>query len=69
MATRAALIAEFKTDMEPEAGIALELLCQDHNGTYALPFPCRRVESEWRNEGTGEVIEAEILGWRIWQGR
>ncbi len=69
MVTRAVRIAEFTTDKEPEVGIALELLCQDHNGTYALPFPCRRVVHEWHNQVTKEVIEAEIRGWSVWKGR
>ena len=69
MVTRAVRIAEFTTDKEPEAGIALELLCQDHNGTYVLPFPSCRVGGAWYNQNTREIIEAEILGWRIWKGR
>jgi hypothetical protein len=67
LVTRAVRIAEFTTDKEPVPGISLELLCQDHNGTYALPFPCLRVGREWHNQGTGEAIEAEILGWRVWK--
>jgi hypothetical protein len=67
--TRAERIAEFTTDKEPEPGIPLELLCQDHNGTYALPFPCCRAEHDWRNQATGKSIEAEVLGWRVWTTR
>ncbi len=69
MVTRAVRIAEFTTGNEPEPGATLELLCQDHNGTYVLPFPCRRVGGEWHNQSTGEAIEAEILGWRVWKER
>lgn len=69
MVTREVRIAEFTTGKQPESNVALELLCQDHNGTYTLPFPCRRIDHEWRNQVTGEVIAAEILGWRIWNPR
>ncbi len=67
--TRAERIADFAKDKEPEPGINAELLCEDHNGTYALPFPCDRVGGAWRNQGTGEIIEAEIIAWRVWTGR
>jgi hypothetical protein len=67
LVTRAVRIAEFTTDKEPEPGIALELLCQDHVGTYALPFPCRRVAGQWRNQRTGQIIEVAIVGWRTWK--
>jgi hypothetical protein len=32
-------IDEFVSDGKPPAGELMELLCEDHNGTYALPFP------------------------------
>ena len=67
MVTRAVRIAQFATDKEPESDSTLELLCEDHNGTYPLPFPCRRVGGEWLNQTTGQIIEAEIVGWRAWK--
>ena len=57
-------IAEFIADRLPNDEAAVELLCLDHNGTYVLPFPCRRVGDSWRNFATGEQIEAEVAGWR-----
>lgn len=33
---------------------------RDHNGTYVLPFPCRRVGNEWWNQTTGQIIEADL---------
>ncbi len=66
MATRDDRIARFTSDEEPEPDIALELLCEDHNGTYVLPFPCRRVGNEWWNQSTEQIIEAKIVGWRMW---
>lgn len=66
MATRSGRLAEFKVDQEPQPGSDVELLCEDHNGTYLLPFPCRRVEGAWLNKKTGEKVQAEVVGWRPW---
>jgi hypothetical protein len=57
-------IAEFIADRLPNDEAAVELLCLDHNGTYVLPFLCRRVGDSWLNFATGEQIEAEVAGWR-----
>lgn len=56
--------ADFIADHLPADDFAVELLCLDHNGTYVLPFPCRRVGDGWRNSATGEQIEAQVAGWR-----
>jgi hypothetical protein len=61
-------LAAFTTNGEPQSGCEVELLCQDHVGTYVLPFPCHRVASGWLNAGTGEELRIEILGWRKWTG-
>lgn len=66
MTTRDERLAEFTIIVEPPAAADLELLCEDHVGTYSLPFPCRRAEGAWRNARTGQVLEAEVLGWRRW---
>lgn len=66
MATRAQRLAEFKTNEQPQTGFDVELLCEDHNGTYVLPFPCYRAEGEWRNTKTGENVQADVIGWRAW---
>jgi hypothetical protein len=39
MVTRQQRMDEFDSDGEPPAGELMELLCEDHNGTYVLPFP------------------------------
>jgi hypothetical protein len=39
MAARQQRISDFDSDGDPPAGYWLELLCEDHNGTYVLPFP------------------------------
>jgi hypothetical protein len=57
-------IAEFIVERFPDEGSPVELLCVDHNGTYVVPYPCRRVEHTWRNVETNEVIEANVAGWR-----
>jgi len=69
MATRAERLADFTTDREPQPGCEVELLCEDHNGTYVLPFPCQRVKGAWLNIKTGEDVEAGVLGWRDWKER
>jgi hypothetical protein len=67
MAVRKARLLEFTTDIEPPPSAKVELLCEDHNGTYVLPFPCYRAEGEWHNKTTDEVLQADILGWRTWR--
>ena len=57
-------LAEFTVDRFPDDGSPVELLCVDHRGTYVVPFSCGRVEDAWRNLGTDEVIEADVVGWR-----
>ncbi len=44
MATRVERLAEYTTDRQPRPGSKVELLCEDHRGTYVLPFPCHRAE-------------------------
>ncbi|MGP0059229.1 MAG: hypothetical protein ACLPID_08090 [Beijerinckiaceae bacterium] len=57
-------LAEFIGDRFPVDGVAVELLCMDHVGTYLIPFPCCRAGQSWRNLRTGEVVSAEVVGWR-----
>jgi hypothetical protein len=64
VATREQRLAQFATDREPAPGIPVEVLCQDHVGTYVLPFPCTWADGAWRNAGTGERIESDVIGWR-----
>jgi hypothetical protein len=64
MATRAHRLGEFRQDAPP-ASQTIELLCEDHNGTYALPYPCRWIDGAWHNSATGEPIAAAVVGWRI----
>jgi hypothetical protein len=54
----------FLTEGEPPADQPLQLLCEDHSGTYMPPFLCRWVDGTWRNDATGAEIEVKVLGWR-----
>jgi hypothetical protein len=65
MATRTARIAQFNTS-EPPLGVPLEILCEDHNGTYLLPFECHWQNGEWLSRVSGARIASTVLGWRRW---
>jgi hypothetical protein len=64
VATREQRVAEFITDDPPPASSPVELLCEDHRGTYVLPFQCSWINGGWHNTATGDPIEASVLGWR-----
>ncbi len=66
MATRERRLAEFDGAGEPPPGLPVEVLCEDHSGTYQLPFACRYVDGKWHNsESEGTVVEATVIGWRL----
>jgi hypothetical protein len=65
MATREKRLAQFDGSGEPPPGQAVEVLCEDHSGTYQLPFACRMVEGQWRNHESGITVEATVIGWRL----
>lgn len=60
-------LAQFITDREAPDGTLVEALCQDHVGTYVLPFPCRRDGAEWYNYVTSTLLDCDVIGWREWQ--
>jgi hypothetical protein len=62
-------LAQFITDREAPDGQAVEALCQDHVGTYVLPFPCRREGTGWYNTVTSSALDCDVIGWREWQER
>jgi hypothetical protein len=64
MATLNDRLADFISDRFPRDGDAVELLCLDHVGTYVLPFRCSRSGQAWRNLRTGEIVCADVVGWR-----
>lgn len=65
MATRQSRLAEFNSGEPPADGL-LEILCEDHCGTYAIPFACRWVIDEWIGASNSQPIEVTVLGWRLW---
>ena len=64
MANRQQRLDDFGEEGEPPTGEPIELLCEDHRGTYVIPFPCQWVDREWRNFKSGQQIEAMVVGWR-----
>ena len=63
MATRQHRIAEFNSS-EPPADQSLELLCEDHCGTYVIPYACRWSDGAWLGEPNNQPIQVTVLGWR-----
>lgn len=64
MATRQERIDAFTHQGIPPADEPLEVLCEDHVGTYVIPFLCRWRNGAWQNVDTGGSIEATVVGWR-----
>jgi hypothetical protein len=63
MATRQERIDAYTHKGNPPADQPLELLCEDHVGTYVIPFLCRWRDGAWHN--TNNRIEATVVGWRM----
>jgi hypothetical protein len=63
MATRDRRLAEFNSG-PPPPGQQLQVLCEDHNGTYLLPFRCEWREGAWYAAEKTNPIEATVVGWR-----
>jgi hypothetical protein len=63
MATRPYRLSEFRQDLAP-VGEPLEALCEDHNGTYTIPYPCLWSGGLWFNAESDAAIEADVIGWR-----
>jgi hypothetical protein len=64
MARRQQRLDAFVHEGEPPADRPVELLCEDHVGTYVVPFPCQWSSGDWTNVKTGERIDATVIGWR-----
>jgi hypothetical protein len=64
MATRQERIDAFAHEGVPPTGKPFELLCEDHVGTYVIPFLCRWKNGMWQNANTSERIQATVVGWR-----
>jgi hypothetical protein len=65
--TRSERIEQFTVKKDAPEGALCALLCEDHVGRYTIPFPCRYFGGEWLNARAGELIDAEIIGWREWR--
>ncbi|HEY3678244.1 MAG TPA: hypothetical protein VGL45_05955 [Bradyrhizobium sp.] len=65
MATRERRLAQFDGFGEPPPNQPVQVLCEDHSGTYQLPFACHYVAGEWRNLESGSALEATVVGWRM----
>lgn len=63
MATREFRLLEFDQS-PPPLGQPLQLLCEDHNGTYLLPFRCEWRDGAWYAPDKTTPIEATVVGWR-----
>lgn len=64
MATREKRVAQFDGVGEPPPNQPVQVLCEDQSGTYQLPFACRFIDGEWRNDESGDALEATVIGWR-----
>jgi len=74
MATRKFRLAEFNQG-SPPTGEQFLLLCEDHNGTYTLPFRCEWRDGAWYGvEKTKPWKQKWLAGGRggikrpVWQG-
>jgi hypothetical protein len=64
IAARRQRLAAFPGEGTPPADQSCELLCEDHVGTYTLPYLCFWSNGTWRSAKTGEPVKAGVVGWR-----
>jgi hypothetical protein len=64
MATREKRLAQFDGEGNPPPNLPVQVLCEDHSGTYELPFACHFSDGAWRNHESGGALEATVIGWR-----
>ena len=64
MATREKRLAQFDGEGAPPADLPVQVLCEDHSGTYELPFACCFFDGAWHNSESGGTLEANVVGWR-----
>jgi hypothetical protein len=65
MAQRRERIDAFDHEGSPPLDQPLEILCEDHLGTYIIPFLCQWSDGVWQNVKTRRYIEATVVGWRM----
>jgi hypothetical protein len=64
-AARQQRLSAFPGEGAPPTGVVCELLCEDHVGTYTLPYLCQWSNGTWRSVQTGEPVQGGVVGWRI----
>jgi hypothetical protein len=64
IAARQKHLAKFPGEGTPPGAVACELLCEDHVGTYSLPYLCHWSNGSWRSIETGEPVKAGVVAWR-----
>jgi hypothetical protein len=65
MATRERRLAEFDGAGVPPPGMPVQVLCEDHSGTYQLPCRCHFLDGRWHNHESGGPVEATVVAWRL----
>jgi len=64
MATRQDRIGAYIHERMPPEDHPLELLCEDHVGTYVIPFLCLWPNGAWQSLDNNNRIDATVVGWR-----
>ena len=65
VAARHQRLDAFPGEGTPPGDVACELLCEDHVGTYTLPYLCQWSNGTWRSVKTGEPVKAGVVAWRV----
>ena len=63
MTTHSERLAQF-SQSEPPAAKPVQLLGEDHAGTYLIPSLCRWEDGNWVTADHGTTITAKVVGWR-----
>jgi hypothetical protein len=63
MATREKRLAQFDGSGDPPPDQPVEVLCEDHSGTYHLPFACRWIDGHGAMTGPAAWSRHRV-GWR-----
>ncbi len=69
VAARRKRLDEYPGEGAPPDNVTCELLCEDHVGTYELPYPCHWAGGTWRSLKTDEPVMAGVVAWRIKAGQ
>ena len=64
VAARQQRLAAFLGEGTPPSGVACELPCENHVGTYTLPYLCQWADCTWRSVSTAEP-GGRVVGWRV----